>query len=72
MPQSLALNGALSVGAEGTADLAPATVFVSHAWKYSIMDVLEQLIKLGTADPAQCESTLGEKNPLVKSVENRQ
>lgn len=53
MPQSLPLNGALSVGAEGTADLAPATVFVSHAWKYSIMDVLEQLIKLGTADPDQ-------------------
>ena len=24
-----------------------ATVYVSHAWKYKIMDVLEQLIALG-------------------------
>ena len=40
-------------GAEGTDDVAVATIFVSHAWKYPIVDVLEQLIKLGTAEPGQ-------------------
>lgn len=49
-PKTLSLNSGYHMTAKHT-ERADATVFVSHAWKYSIADVLDQLLEIGEREP---------------------